>query len=66
MNLLLFLVTLTEFLFQENYNFLLALEEELLKSMQSGTKLSAVYEAGVSYVKKEKPNLITNLTKNFG
>ncbi|CAG9771670.1 unnamed protein product [Ceutorhynchus assimilis] len=51
---------------QGNYNFLLQLEEELLKKMQPGTKLSAVYETGLAYAKKEKPNLVDNLTKNFG
>ncbi|KRT79094.1 Peptidase [Oryctes borbonicus] len=51
---------------QNNYNFLLNLEEEVLKKLSSGTKLSEVYEAGVSYVKKEKADLIENLTKSFG
>ncbi|XP_066141627.1 FACT complex subunit spt16 [Euwallacea fornicatus] len=51
---------------QANYNFLLQFEEELLKKLQAGVKLSEVYEAGLSYVKKEKPNLVDNLTKNFG
>lgn len=51
---------------QGNYNFLLQLEEELLKKMQPGVKLSAVYETGIAYVKKEKPNLLDSLTKNFG
>ncbi|XP_066250840.1 FACT complex subunit spt16 [Euwallacea similis] len=51
---------------QANYNFLLQFEEELLKKLQAGVKLSEVYETGLSYVKKEKPNLVDNLTKNFG
>ncbi|KAK4879994.1 hypothetical protein RN001_008140 [Aquatica leii] len=51
---------------QNNYNFLLNVEEEVLKKLQAGIKLSDVYEAGYSLVKKEKPNLIDNLTKSFG
>lgn len=51
---------------QNNYNFLVNLEEVVIKELTAGTKLSDVYEAGVNYVKKEKPNLIENLTKNFG
>lgn len=52
--------------FQENYNFLVALEEELLKILVDGTALNAVYQAGIKYAEKEKPNLVANLTKNFG
>ncbi|EFA04061.1 FACT complex subunit spt16 [Tribolium castaneum] len=51
---------------QNNYNFLVTLEEEVLKKLQAGTKLSEVYEAGYNFVKKEKPELADNLTKNFG
>lgn len=51
---------------QNNYNFLLNVEEEVLKKLTAGTKLSEVYEAGCAYVKKEKPELLDNLTKNFG
>ncbi|KAJ0180339.1 hypothetical protein K1T71_003743 [Dendrolimus kikuchii] len=51
---------------QSNYNFLLNLEEEVMKSLVAGAKLSAVYEAGMALAKKEKPSLVDNLTKNFG
>ncbi|KAJ8921061.1 hypothetical protein NQ315_015857 [Exocentrus adspersus] len=51
---------------QTNYNFLLNLEEEVMKKLQAGAKLSDVFEAGCDYVKKEKPELLPNLTKNFG
>ena len=51
---------------QDNYNFLLNLEEELLKLLVPGKKLSEVYESGLAYGKKEKPNLVDNLTKSFG
>lgn len=53
-------------LLQANYNFLLDLYEELLKKLQSGTKLCDVYNAGIEYTKKNKPNLVDKLTKNFG
>lgn len=51
---------------QNNYNFLLNIEEEILKKLQAGTKLSEVYETGYGYVKKEKPELLDKLTKTFG
>ncbi|XP_041977304.1 FACT complex subunit spt16 isoform X2 [Aricia agestis] len=51
---------------QSNYNFLLNLEEEVMKRLVSGAKLSAVYEAGLELAKKEKPDLVENLTKTFG
>ncbi|XP_039746660.1 FACT complex subunit spt16 isoform X2 [Pararge aegeria] len=51
---------------QSNYNFLLNLEEEIFKRLVSGVKLSAVYEAGLELAKKEKPELVDNLTKSFG
>ncbi|XP_075220369.1 SPT16 homolog, facilitates chromatin remodeling subunit dre4 [Lycorma delicatula] len=51
---------------QENYNFLVDLEEELIKTLQAGIKLCEVYQSGINFAKKEKPNLIDNLTKSFG
>lgn len=51
---------------QENYNFLLNLQEEVLKTLVSGVKLSKVYEAGIAFAKKENPDLVDNLTKVFG
>ncbi|XP_054012467.1 FACT complex subunit spt16 isoform X2 [Hylaeus anthracinus] len=51
---------------EDNYNFLLQLEEEILKNLVSGVKISEVYEAGVKYVKDEKPEMLDHLTKNFG
>ncbi|XP_074105983.1 SPT16 homolog, facilitates chromatin remodeling subunit dre4 isoform X1 [Cotesia typhae] len=51
---------------EENYNFLLALQEEIMKKMTPSTKISAVYEAGIAYVKQEKPGMLDHLTKNFG
>ncbi|CAG5011929.1 unnamed protein product [Parnassius apollo] len=51
---------------QSNYNFLINLEEEVMKHLVAGAKLSAVYEAGLELAKKEKPDLVDNLTKSFG
>lgn len=42
------------------------LEEEVLKKLVSGTKLSEVYETGVKFVKDQKPAMLSHLTKNFG
>ncbi|XP_014206114.1 FACT complex subunit spt16 isoform X2 [Copidosoma floridanum] len=51
---------------EENYNFLLQVEEEILKKLTAGTKLSDVYEAALKFVKDEKPKMMDHLTKNFG
>lgn len=42
------------------------MEEEILKKLTSGTKLSDVYETGVKFVKDQKPSMLDHLTKNFG
>lgn len=51
---------------QNNYNFLLNIEEEVMKTLVAGKKLSVVYDAGLQLAKKEKPALVDNLTKTFG
>ncbi|MGH0185053.1 UNVERIFIED_CONTAM: hypothetical protein FKN15_016728 [Acipenser sinensis] len=51
---------------QDNYSFLLQVEEELLKELQHGVKLCDVYSAVMEFVKKEKPDLLGKLTKNLG
>lgn len=51
---------------QDNYNFLLSLQEELLKLLVPGKKLCDIYEAALAFAKKEKPSLAENLTKTFG
>ncbi|XP_029944289.1 FACT complex subunit SPT16 [Salarias fasciatus] len=51
---------------QDNYNFLLQVEEELLKELKHGVKICDAYNAVLEYVKKEKPDLVTKLTKNLG
>jgi len=51
---------------QETYNFLLSVEDEILKALVEGTKLSEVYSTVESYVKKEKPALLDKMTKTLG
>ncbi|KAJ8968567.1 hypothetical protein NQ314_002231 [Rhamnusium bicolor] len=51
---------------QNNYNFLINVEEEVMKKLQAGVKISEVYETGFSFIKKEKPHLLEHVTKNFG
>lgn len=51
---------------QSNYNYLLNIEEEVMKTLVAGAKLSSVYDAGLQLAKKEKSNLVDNLTKTFG
>ncbi|XP_015604416.1 FACT complex subunit spt16 isoform X2 [Cephus cinctus] len=51
---------------EDNYNFLLQLEEEILKKLVAGTKISEIYDTGIKFVKNEKPNMLDHLTRNFG
>lgn len=51
---------------KENYEFLVELEEELMKYLKAGTKICDVYEKGVGFVKSKKPDLVETMTKNFG
>ncbi|XP_064416469.1 FACT complex subunit SPT16 [Latimeria chalumnae] len=51
---------------QDNYNFLLQLEEELLKELRHGAKLCEVYNAVMEFAKKEKPDLMSKVTRNLG
>uniref|UniRef100_A0A3Q1GZB1 FACT complex subunit n=1 Tax=Acanthochromis polyacanthus TaxID=80966 RepID=A0A3Q1GZB1_9TELE len=51
---------------QDNYNFLLQVEEELLKELKHGVKICDAYSTVLEYVKKEKPDLVAKLTKNLG
>lgn len=51
---------------QNNYNFLVSLEEELLKKLVPGAKLSEVYESCMGFAKKEKKELVDSLVKTFG
>lgn len=51
---------------QENYTFLLNLQEELLKHLVPSKRLSEVYELALAYAKRERPKLVENLLKTFG
>ncbi|KAJ8382510.1 hypothetical protein SKAU_G00032880 [Synaphobranchus kaupii] len=51
---------------QENYNFLLQVEETLLSQLKHGVKLCEAYNTVLEFVKKEKPDLVGKLTKNLG
>ncbi|XP_051865745.1 FACT complex subunit SPT16 [Pristis pectinata] len=51
---------------QDNYNFLLEVEDELLKEMKSGVKIADVYQNVMAFVKQEKPEVLTKITKNLG
>lgn len=37
-----------------------------MSKLKSGNKLCDVYNSGLEFAKKEKPNLVDFLTKNFG
>ncbi|KAI1901230.1 hypothetical protein AGOR_G00032160 [Albula goreensis] len=51
---------------QDNYTFLLQVEETLLSQLKHGVKLCDAYSAVLDFVKKEKPELVGKLTKNLG
>jgi len=51
---------------RSNYEFLINLQDFLISKLKSGTKLCDVYNSGLEFAKKEKPNLVDFLTKNFG
>lgn len=51
---------------QENYKYLLELEEELISSLKDGTKLSDVYEKVRSKCQSDRPELVDKLTPNLG
>lgn len=51
---------------QENYSFLLQLQEDLCKELKHGAKISDIYHAIMDQVKKQKPDLMSKITKNLG
>jgi len=51
---------------QQYYEFLISLEEKLCEWLVEGAKLNEVYDKAVAMVKKEQPDLVDKLTKNFG
>lgn len=51
---------------QKNYNFLTSVEDEILKALVAGAKLSDVYDTVLSFVKKERPEFVDKLTKTLG
>ncbi|XP_050429833.1 FACT complex subunit spt16-like isoform X2 [Adelges cooleyi] len=51
---------------QSNYEFLINLHDVLVSELKANNKLCNVYNSGLNYAKKQKPNLVDFLTKNFG
>merc|ERR1719232_2185147 len=51
---------------QDLYTYLVSLEDLIIAKLQAGTKLSAVYNAAMENVKKERPELVDKINKNFG
>ena len=51
---------------QENYKYLLELEEELINSLKDGAKLSEVYEKIRTKCQDDHPELVDKLTPNLG
>ncbi|XP_059476610.1 FACT complex subunit spt16 [Neocloeon triangulifer] len=51
---------------KELYEIVVDLQEEVLKHLVPGAKLSDVYEAGVKFIKEKKPDMLDRFTKNWG
>merc|ERR1719245_1356418 len=51
---------------QDLYTYLVSLEDLIIAKLQAGIKLSAVYNAAMENVKKERPELADKMNKNFG
>lgn len=44
----------------------MSIEEHIVSSLKDGAKLGSVYSSAVKKVEKERPDLVSKLTKNFG
>lgn len=51
---------------QNYYDLLVSAEEEILTRLENGVKLNEVYKCAVNCVKKQNPELVEKMTKNFG
>merc|ERR1719245_1797881 len=51
---------------QDLYTYHVSLEELIISNLQAGTKLSSVYNAAMDNMKKEHPELVDKINKNFG
>jgi nucleosome binding factor SPN SPT16 subunit len=51
---------------QENYKYLLTLEEELINSLRDGAKINEIYDKIKNKCQNERPDLVDKLTPNFG
>ncbi|KAF0302195.1 FACT complex subunit spt16 [Amphibalanus amphitrite] len=51
---------------QDNYSFLLSVEEHLLAQLVPGKRINEAYDQTVAFVKKERPELVDKLTKTLG
>jgi len=51
---------------QQNYTYLLALQQHIFDELVPGAKLSDIYKSVVSKCRKEKPHLTDKLNKSFG
>merc|ERR1719431_1184245 len=51
---------------QDLYTYLVSLEDLIVAKMQAGVKLSSVYSAAMDNVKKERPEMVEKMNKNFG
>lgn len=51
---------------EANYNFLLDLQQHVLKKMKAGVRAKDVYADALAYVKEKKPELEASFPKTLG
>ncbi|XP_014676790.1 PREDICTED: FACT complex subunit SPT16-like [Priapulus caudatus] len=51
---------------QDNYEFLVAVEEDVIARLKPGARFADVYAEAVRAAKEKKPALVDKLTRNFG
>ncbi|KAJ1652761.1 FACT complex subunit spt16 [Dispira simplex] len=51
---------------EKNYNFLLDLQQHILKALRPGIPAKQVYQKAVEYIRKERPDLEKHFMKNCG
>ncbi|VDI07180.1 Hypothetical predicted protein [Mytilus galloprovincialis] len=51
---------------QKDYEFLLSVEDAIMEKLKEGEKMSAVYDHAVSFVKKQRSELVDKMTKSIG
>ncbi|KAJ2082336.1 FACT complex subunit spt16 [Coemansia sp. RSA 988] len=51
---------------EENYNFLVSLQKEMLGWLGPGVVMGTIYERAIAYVRQQRPELVENFVKDCG